>query len=381
MMLVMPNQKEGSMERTQQLSALTALSHEFGGPRFVHGGGGNTSVKENGILWIKPSGCSLARLEPEDFIGVDRRRLADLFRDPLPADTASREEEARRLLTEAVIPGSAGRPSVETLLHDFITSRFIVHTHPALVNGLTCAVNGRAACADLFPEALWIDYVDPGCTLARRVLTELEAHGYIDSDGAIVIFLQNHGVFVGGENPEIIRAAYDRIMGTLIEHYTRRDLNPDRGEEPDALLLPGPDASPAAPAAVREVAARLREVLPGDTAPHLAVGVSGEPASGPLTPDHIVYAGSEPLSGEPIPAAVAAYRERFGYDPKVIALHGVICGVGKTPEQALLALEMARDGAEIIRLAGAFGGVRYLDLESSRFIEGWEVERYRQRQI
>lgn len=369
------------MERTQLLSALTALSHEFGGPRFVHGGGGNTSVKENGILWIKPSGCSLARLEPEDFIGVDRGRLADLFRDPLPTDTASREEEARRLLTEAVIPGSAGRPSVETLLHDFIPSRFIVHTHPTHVNGLTCAVNGRAACADLFSEALWIDYVDPGCTLARRVRTELEAHGHIGGNGAIVIFLQNHGVFVGGENPEIIRAAYGRIMGTLIEHYTRHGLNPDRGEEPDALILPGPDALQEAPPALREMAVRLLEVLPGDAAPHLAIGISGEPARGPLTPDHIVYAGSEPLSGEPTPAAVAAYRERFGYDPKVIALHGVICGMGKTPERALLALEMARDGAEIVRLAGAFGGAGYLDLESSRFIEGWEVERYRQRQI
>ncbi len=370
------------MERDQLLDRIAALSREFGGTRYVHGGGGNTSVKEDGLLWVKPSGCTLAGLTPVDFIGLDRSRLAPLY-GPLPADAAAREAAARHVLSEAVVSGGGGRPSVETPLHDSIAARFIVHTHPTLVNGLTCAADGRAAAARLFPDALWIDYVDPGCLLARRVRAELEGRSRGSQDDPAVIFLQNHGVFVGGGDPGAVRTAYARIMDRLAGEYVRLGLAIPSLDAP----AEGPDSDPAAgvedhgAGARRRILDLLSESWTGPAAPCVVDGAGFIPATGPLTPDHIVYAGSEPLAGDPIPAAVDAYRGRFGYYPKVITAGGRVFGVGDTPGRAALALELAQAGAAIVHLAGAFGGVRYLDPEASRFIEGWEVERYRMKQI
>ncbi len=388
------------MERTQLLSQLAALSGEFGTSRYVHGGGGNTSVKENGILWIKPSGRTLAGLEPGDFIGLERASLADLYGPDLPAEPADREEAARRILAGAVLPGSTGRPSVETPLHDSIPARFVVHTHATLVNGLTCARGGREACARLFPDALFIDYCDPGCRLARRVREELARLGSGGAANGLVIFLQNHGVFVAADQPPLIRTAYDRIMKTLADHYRRHGLEVALADAPGTDTGSGTAAEPVFLTAGDPIPASLSELLPQSTAAafagqaerlfaawptdnplHLAIGTGSGTVGGPLTPDHIVYAGTEPFAGPPTTEAVAAWRRRFGYDPKVIILAGVTCGAGSTPDRAALALEVARDAVEIVRLADTFGGVRYLDRDATRFIEGWEVERYRNRQI
>jgi len=373
------------------LAELSDLSREFGGPRYVHGGGGNSSVKDGAVLWIKPSGRALAALEPGSFIGLDRAALAGLHDDTISGASGEREPEARRLLIAAVLDDSTGRPSVETPLHDAIPARFIVHTHPALVNGLTCAREGEAACDELFPGAFWIPYVDPGLTLARSVRTALAGRGTPSGREGIILFLQNHGVFVAADEPDRIRSHYARIMDTLAEHYRLRGIDPapggadsPRAAEGGAGIAAGPDPDDvpdSLPPEVHAAARRLLAVWPGSETPCLAIGAGEETFGGPLTPDHIVYAGREPLTGEPTPEAIAAYRERFGYDPRVLTLAGVTCGTGDTPARAALALELARDAAAVIRLSEAFGGIRYLADGESRFIESWEVEQYRRRQL
>ncbi|SVB75886.1 uncharacterized protein METZ01_LOCUS228740, partial [marine metagenome] len=45
---------------------------------------------------------------------------------------------------------------------------------------------------------------------------------------------------------------------------------------------------------------------------------------------------------------------------------------------AELALELAQDGAQVMQLAGAFGGIDYMTDRAREFIENWEVESYRQ---
>ncbi len=46
-----------------------------------------------------------------------------------------------------------------------------------------------------------------------------------------------------------------------------------------------------------------------------------------------------------------------------------------------LALEFARDGALIMQLTEAFGGIYYLSGSAREFIENWEVESYRSEQL
>ena len=55
--------------------------------------------------------------------------------------------------------------------------------------------------------------------------------------------------------------------------------------------------------------------------------------------------------------------------------------IGPNLAGTYLALELSRDGALIKQLAEAFGGINYLDDASREFIENWEVESYRRKQM
>ena len=143
------------------LDIITALSHEFGTDRYVRGGGGNTSCKDESTLWVKPSGTTLAGLAPDKFVALDR------------AIPSEREALVKEVMGNAILPETPGRASVEAPLHDSLSARYVVHTHPYIVNGMTCAKNGKAVCAELFPDALWLDYIDPGYTLCMEVRKEI----------------------------------------------------------------------------------------------------------------------------------------------------------------------------------------------------------------
>ena len=137
------------MNRTDVLHTITELSHEFGTTDYVRGGGGNTSCKTADTLWVKPSGTTLAGLQPETFVVMDRAALDKLFTLAIPAEASAREAQVKDVMAAAVKPGQTSRPSVEAPLHHVLHGTFVVHVHPALVNGLTCSQQGAQACAEL----------------------------------------------------------------------------------------------------------------------------------------------------------------------------------------------------------------------------------------
>ena len=150
------------------LETITALSHEFGTNDYVKGGGGNTSCKDADTLWVKPSGTTLGGLKPETFVALDREKVDVLYATETPTERTGREALVKEVMGNALKEGFTGRASVEAPLHNVFSATYVVHTHPALVNGMTCALNGKAACARLFPDALWIDYIDAGYTLCMK---------------------------------------------------------------------------------------------------------------------------------------------------------------------------------------------------------------------
>jgi rhamnose utilization protein RhaD (predicted bifunctional aldolase and dehydrogenase) len=76
-----------------------------------------------------------------------------------------------------------------------------------------------------------------------------------------------------------------------------------------------------------------------------------------------------------------AFQAARGYAPRVVVTDGAVLGVGASDKVAGLALELALDGARVKRLARAFGGIQYLSDRSRGFIENWEVESYRAKQV
>lgn len=354
---------------TGLLKTITELSHEFGTAEYVLGGGGNTSCKNADTLWVKPSGTTLAGLREETFVEMDRGRLGRLFQLAVPQDKAAREVLVKDVMTAAVKSGAAGRPSVEAPLHDVLGGTYVVHTHPVWVNGLTCSRDAASACRRLFPEALWVPYVDPGYTLCMDVHRRIQDCRKREGGEPGLLFLENHGVFVSGQTAHEVRATYDRVMTALRGQYAAAGvaLELKRGQ-------PGPAST------LQAIEAQLRGWL-GNDAAGVVHCAPFKVAEGPLSPDHIVYSKSYSYSGPLTKEGLDAFRARFGYSPRVLATPEAVFGLGASPKQAQLALDLARDGALVVQLAEAFGGARYLDGAAREFIENWEVESYRSRQM
>ncbi|MDR2073055.1 MAG: class II aldolase/adducin family protein [Spirochaetaceae bacterium] len=361
------------------IEELTALSRFYGADRnYIIAGGGNTSYKDDSTLWVKGSGVALGEITPEGFVALDRVKLAGLWK--LAGAGTSREREAAVLagMMGARKPGEeAKRPSVETLLHDLLHFRYVVHTHPALVNGLTCSRGGEGALRDLLGTGvLWIPISDPGFVLALTVREKLEERKRTDGKIPEIIFLQNHGVFVAAHEGEKIRSLYTTIMDTLrkkIKRFPNFENPLPAGAVPGAErgveLLQNLSGGRVVFSRNNEIAAVVKS--PGAFAP----------LSSAYTPDHIVYAGSDPLFIEKeidIEGAWKAHVEKTGRPPKIVALEGVgIFGVGSTEKAAALAVELFIDAVKIAVYAESFGGPQCMTDEKIAFINTWEAEQYR----
>jgi len=351
------------------LNTITELSHEFGTPDYVKGGGGNTSAKSSDTLWVKPSGTTLSGLSPEGFVAMDRAKLSELYSLDVPEDPTAREALVKDAMAAAVRPGQDARPSVEAPLHDTLSSTFVVHTHPALVNGMTCAREGGEACERLFPDALWVPYTDPGFTLCRDVRERVQDYTKRRGREPSLVILANHGIFVSADTAEEIRSLYQGVMRSLQNEYARAGVAAE-------LRVDGA-VSEEAIGSTRET---LRQILGAD-ATGIACGGRFAVASGPISPDHIVYAKSFPYDAPLARGGVEAFRERHGYTPLVFVTEAGVFAAAQSQKRADLALELATDGALIRQLADAFGGIQYVSDAAREFIENWEVETYRQKQI
>ena len=157
------------------IEQLVVISRKYGADsRFVIAGGGNTSFKTADKLWVKASGHALATIGEDGFAVLDRSKLAPMGTKVYSTDVVEREAQVKEDLASANLTKDR-RPSVETSLHNCIDYAFVVHLHPTLVNGLMCSVNAANVCDELFPEALYIEYTDPGYTLFKKVFDRLKA--------------------------------------------------------------------------------------------------------------------------------------------------------------------------------------------------------------
>lgn len=364
------------------LQTIVELSRRYGAdPEYVVAGGGNTSFKDGETLYIKGSGTALAEMTADGFVRMDRKRLAAIWQNDYPASSEERERAVLSDLMAARRPGEeAKRPSVETLLHDILPGAYVVHTHPALVNGLTCSVRGRKAMEELFgASALWIPSTNPGYVLSATVKEAMEAHSLRTGAAPEFIFLQNHGIFVGAATAAGIDTAYERVMGRLNARIGRR---PDFS---GAAASYGPSAALAAAlgrlAAAGGASAAVVFRRDAELARLCADRGAFAPVASAYSPDHIVYAGSESLFLEEEADLERDWRkflDRTGRKPKIVALKGTgIFGVGDGAKAAALAVELFVDAAKVACYTESFGGRRFMTEDQIDFINNWEVERYR----
>jgi rhamnose utilization protein RhaD (predicted bifunctional aldolase and dehydrogenase) len=370
------------MKAMSGLGDLVELSRRFGSdPEWVLAGGGNTSYKEGGKLFVKASGTSLGSISEEGFCAIDRAKLDAMWRASYPEESEAREAAALADLLASRCPGESKRPSVETLMHGIFPQAFVVHSHPAAINGIACGLEGKAAFDRLFAdEAIWVPFVDPGYVLAKTVRAELEAFEAREGEPPGIMFMQNHGLLVAGESPAEVAVISEHVRARVLNNVTRR---PDLSTlpcDPSARAMAEAAISALAPASMKNVCIRFRN--DAEILRRVASRESFAPLASAFTPDHIVYAGHEFLLSEGgaqgIAGAWAEFLGRNGVPPRIIAVAGLgAFSCAASHEAAESALLLFVDACKVAAYAESFGGASHMTKEKIDFIRNWEVEKYR----
>ena len=356
----------------KNLAALAAMSNKYGADAdYVLAGGGNTSYKDEETLYVKGSGTALATIKPEEFVRMDRSLLFEIRTKQYSEVEAECEAQVLADMMDARRKGETRRPSVETVLHDLLEWKFVLHLHPASVNGITCSVGGADVIARLFPDAVWVPNSKPGYTLAMLCMKALADGKAATGACPQMIFLENHGVFFAADTTEEIDAI---VADTMAKIRSELKQQPDFTETEYDVEK------------VNEVAPVLR-MLGGEGEASSVVFAANkavleyDPTTGSFTPDHIVYCKAAPMileDGDDVAEKFAAYKSANGYAPRIVYYRGLgVFALGDTLKNARTALTVFFDGVKISVYAQSFGGVSTMPKWLETFIVNWEVESYR----
>lgn len=364
------------------LEIIERISHKYGKDnRYVLAGGGNTSFKDEKHLYVKGSGTSLATITSGEFVKMSRDSLDVIWQKEYSSEARAREAEVLFDMLRARCVGEENkRPSVEALLHNLFGGTYVLHVHPATINGITCSQNGKSEIDRLFPDAIWVEETEPGYVLASKCRERINEYEGKTGKRANLLFLQNHGVFFSADSEEEMDELVSSVMSTVDKEI---------GEQPDFTVLE-PKYEP-----VCQIAPALRLLHDQDGGAFVRFTLNKEIERlcasfedfavllRPMTPDHIVYCKSVPMYVENY--SVEALREQFqefeaenGFLPKVVFVKGVgMFAIGNSPRDASTVTDLWLDAVKISLYAKSFGGVSPMSAHMVDFIANWEAESYR----
>jgi len=211
-----PQARLSTARHEKEFASLRDLSARIGGnPLLVQASTGNTSIKLDGILWIKASGKWLAHaMQEEMFVPLDLVEVQQSVQDEME-------------IASPYTPNHELRPSIETAMHAILRHRVVLHVHS--VNAIAWAI--RLDGPDLLTQRLaglhwqWIPYAASGIPLAREI--EKAVAGRPETD---VLILGNHGLVVCGTDCHTAE--------TLLREVERRlAITPRRFPKPDTTVL------------------------------------------------------------------------------------------------------------------------------------------------
>ncbi|MFY9270357.1 MAG: bifunctional rhamnulose-1-phosphate aldolase/short-chain dehydrogenase [Candidatus Manganitrophaceae bacterium] len=377
-------------------------------------GGGNSSIKVDGkdhtgtpvrILWIKGSGSDMKTITAKHFTPL---RLDDLL--PLMKREAMTDEEMVAYQMKSVLEPGTPKPSIETLLHAFLPSPHIYHTHADAICALTDTPNSPNVVEEVYgKEVAVVDYIRPGFLLSKWV-----GEAYRKNPGLKAIILDKHGLITWGDTA---RAAYELTisMVTAAERYAAKQ---GRGK----LILGGLKvpalshaerhavAAEVAPTLRGEVSREKRMVLQYEDAPSVLKFAGSEEAKrltqiGPFTPDHLMHTKPWPLfvdtknPGDPeklrekIRKGCEVYREKYiAYfekyktagvtmldpNPRVVLIPGIgMFTTGKDRRATRIPHDLYLHTMSVIQAASGIDAYRSITTREICDFEYWPMENFK----
>jgi rhamnose utilization protein RhaD (predicted bifunctional aldolase and dehydrogenase) len=337
-----------SLTPPHDLPALAAASARIGAdPLLIQGPGGNTSIKDGGVMWIKASGTNLADALTRDvFVPCDLAAM----RAAMAAGEARADQPAEFALQKGSL-----RPSIETSLHAVFPQRVVVHVH--CVNTLAFAIrpDARAAMAPRLAGFDWamVPYAKPGAKLAKQVQAVLGPR-------TDVVVLANHGLIVAADTVDAAIDLLERVAAAL--RVAPRTVPPNA----DLAARQGQGFCALPPDHPLHSVAILPDLL--------ALATSGS-----LYPDHVIFCGvgaTALLPGE-APSQAVARVAATGLPVPVFLL---------VSETGALLREDASDGAralarclgDVMTRVQQGSAVHTLTMAENAELLNWDAEKYRQ---
>ncbi|MGL5010508.1 MAG: class II aldolase/adducin family protein [Paracoccaceae bacterium] len=331
------------------LRDLAVLSAQIGAdPLLIQGAGGNTSIKDGGVMWIKASGTHLADALTRDvFVACDLPAM----RVALATDTS----RADRAGDFALVRGGL-RPSIETSLHAVFDQRVVVHVHCVNTLALCIRPDAEMALAPRLQGFNWaiVPYAKPGAYLAQAVLAALRP-------GTDVVVLRNHGLIVAAGSVAEAEVLLSRVRAALAARPTTAQ--PDLAalaRRADDGFVPLPEGHPLHVVACTQ---RLTDAA----------------LAGSLYPDHVIFCGIGAYAIAPTerPGDVVARVTATGLPAPAFLLvpgHGALIQQGASPGAQALTRCL---GDVLLRLAPETTVTVLSDAQNAELLD-WDAEKYRQ---
>ena len=314
---------------------------------WVQGAGGNTSVKDNGILWVKASGYWLSDAQNNNiFTPLDRQKVLDKI-DQEIEDLNSVQIHKKQY--------HSLKPSIETTLHALMRHRFVAHVHSVNVISYAVLKNSKKILNEKLEGIswLWIPYVRPGLPLTKM----LKKMNVSDFD---VIILANHGVVIGGDTKEEVLDIFEQVE-TRLCRSVRTNFS-----ETDKIKL-------------EMLVDSLDYKLPKHDFSHslakdsLSLEIIGK---NPLYPDHVIFLGpgTIPVMTE------EEFKDRSSEEPSNLYYEVVVIkGIGVIVNQNLSenAEEMLHCLANVLLRLHPSDKLQHLTQSQEAELLGWDAEKYR----
>lgn len=320
-----------------ELDRLRALSAKVGSdPLLVQAAGGNTSLKDEGVMWIKASGTWLKDAATRDiFVPLDHAAILTALAKDDPAC------ESCTAFVRTDLNSTGLRPSIETTVHALMPQRVVVHVH--CVNTIAWAIraDGEQRLAEKLTgfDWAWIPYARPGLPLAGAIQSRMR-------EGVNVLVLGNHGLAVAADTVEGAEALLDKVVAALTRPV-RTAAKVDR-----SALEKLSAGTSYRPAVMDETHALATDPLALRRGRHKV-----------FYPDHVVFLG-------------VGVATTFDGNPPLVAIPGV--GV-LIRDDAKPAIEpMGRCLADVMRRVGEDDPLVALTDEDVDRLVNWDAEKYRQ---
>jgi len=334
----------------KDLDRLIAYSRVIGAtPHMIQAAGGNTSVKSDGVMWIKASGRWLSDIvDRNGFLAMDVDRTLAVLAKPEATDA-----DMRACVCDE---SAAARPSVEVPMHAAIPYRFVVHSHCIDVIAIAIQRDAEKRLNKHLNGLDWafVPYVKPGVPLSRCVSKAAQT-------GVKIFVLANHGLIVAADTLEEIDSITHEVLRRL-DAKTAADIPAAKTPQMD---LEGSGFSWAKDSMSHQIA--LDEtwssiLTKGSFAPDLLVFLG--PALPVLEPDDTMQDELARLSKSPLPLSGAV----------------IIRGVGVVlRDDAFLGSEaLLRSARDVLAVLPKDSEIAFFSENEQFELLNWDAEKYRQ---